>query len=162
MWKNCQLSNNNLMKFSIIFILLFITTVVHNFTINEDETFLQNPHYHKHTEIDVLFTKLEKIFPSLVKKHIIGQSLEGNDLIVLEITKNIRKRNLLTPMFKYIGNMHGDETIGRELIIYLAQYLLFNYDKVTEISELINKTDIFLMPTMNPDGFERAKVRNIQ
>lgn len=124
-----------------------------------DESFLKNSHYHNTEEIEVLFNKLQKDYPTLVRVHSIGSSLEDRDLIVIEIRKDVdRPRSILVPMFKYVANMHGDETVGRELMIYLAQYLLFNYGKVPEVTELINRTDIFLMPSMNPDGFERSIV----
>lgn len=58
-------------------------------------------------------------------------------------------------MFKYVANMHGDETLGRQLLIYTAQYLLQNYGRDPRITRLVDTTEIFLMPSMNPDGFER-------
>ena len=53
--------------------------------------------------------------------------------------------------------MHGDETVGRQLLIYLAEYLLEQYGKNSRITQLVDNTEIYLMPTMNPDGFAHAK-----
>ena len=59
-------------------------------------------------------------------------------------------------MFKYVGNMHGDETVGRQMLIYLAHYLLQNYGRKPRITRLVDNTEIFLVPTMNPDGFSKS------
>ena len=30
-------------------------------------------------------------------------------------------------MFKWVANMHGNEAVGRQLVIFMAEYLLTNY-----------------------------------
>ncbi len=65
-------------------------------------------------------------------------------------------RRLGKPMFKWVANMHGDEAVGRELVIQMAQYLLKNYGVDRRVTALVNSTDLWLMPSLNPDGFEAS------
>ena len=53
--------------------------------------------------------------------------------------------------------MHGNEVLGRELLLKLADYLCEQWRLGNEdIRKLINLTRIHLMPTMNPDGYDLA------
>lgn len=109
----------------------------------------------------ILFNKLESSYPELAKVYSIGKSVEGRLLLVIQITQGVKDVHPERPAFKYVANMHGDESVGRELLIYLAQYLLANYGKHDRVTKLVNSTDIHLMPSLNPDGFELSKVCTI-
>lgn len=123
----------------------------------EDEHFLVNPDYVSNQELQNVLTNLQRQYPTLAKVSSIGKSLEGRALYVIEIRKDVdQARPLLMPMFKYVANMHGDEVLGRQLLLYLAEYLLYNYNISSEVASLVDSTDIYLMPSMNPDGFERS------
>ena len=62
------------------------------------------------------------------------------------------------PNVKYVANMHGNEAIGRELMLHLILYLVQNYDSDYYVRWLLDNTRIHVMPSMNPDGFEVSLV----
>ncbi|XP_012216053.2 carboxypeptidase D-like [Linepithema humile] len=121
----------------------------------QDDDYVTTSYTH-YEDLRRLFHSLEQKYPHLARMFSIGKSVEGRDLLVLEISENVAQRSPGEPMVKYVANMHGDEPVGRELLIILGQHLLNQYGRDDRITRLVNQTDIYLMPSMNPDGFEKS------
>ena len=62
-------------------------------------------------------------------------------------------------MVKLIANMHGNEAVGREMMIALAAYLLENFETDQRVRDIVSRTDIHIMPSLNPDGRSCQTVR---
>ncbi|NXJ89037.1 CPXM2 protein, partial [Corythaixoides concolor] len=61
------------------------------------------------------------------------------------------------PEFRYIAGAHGNEVLGRELILLLMQFMCQEYLAGNpRIVHLIEDTRIHLLPSVNPDGYDKA------
>ena len=125
-----------------------------NKLIEENKT-SENPFrdYNDYNEMTMILQNIADEFPEITDLFSIGQSVMGRELWVMNITDN-PGINEIEPEFKYIANMHGDEVVGRELSLNLIEWLCQNYSSDPRAMNLINNIDIFIMPSMNPDGFE--------
>ena len=50
--------------------------------------------------------------------------------------------HVFRPMVKYVANIHGDEAVTRELLLGLAQHLVWNYGTDQRVTHLLNKTEV--------------------
>ena len=58
------------------------------------------------------------------------------------------------PEFAYIANMHGNEPVGMEMSLYFINELLSGYGTNTRYTDLVNNTELWIVPLMNPDGLQ--------
>lgn len=61
------------------------------------------------------------------------------------------------PDVKYVANIHGNEAVGKELLLHLVQYLVTSYATDPYIKWLLDNTRIHLLPSLNPDGYAVSK-----
>lgn len=165
------LSMNNMASFRnysghwpicLLFIFLSFFSLVWCLEISTRSDGVQISSYTHYDNLTELLKSYVGKFPNLTKLHDVGQSVEGRTLWALQVTDNVNEQEAGEPMFKYVGNMHGNEPVGRQILIYLIEYLLNNYGKVDRVTNLVNNVNIFIMPSANPDGFEMATERDCE
>jgi Zinc carboxypeptidase len=100
-----------------------------------------------------------KKYPKIMSLFTIGKSVKGKELLVIKISDNVATEEV-EPEFKYISSMHGDEITGRELSVSLIEEIGEKYGTDREITELVNNTEIYIMPSMNPDGSDLRQRAN--
>ena len=109
--------------------------------------------YHDYNQLTNKLETLAAAPPNLTSLESAGKSVENRELWYMRI--NNKEKNLLSkPKILYIANMHGDEVVGRELSLKLIESLINDYPINPRIRNLVDHSDIFIMPSMNPDGFE--------
>ncbi len=58
------------------------------------------------------------------------------------------------PELLYTGLHHAREFVSLSQTIYYMWYLLENYDKDPVIKQILNNTELYFVPVVNPDGLE--------
>ena len=97
----------------------------------------------------------ETAYPGLCKRYDLGLSFQGRHLWALKISDNVLVEEN-EPEFKYIATMHGDEIVGTKMCMMLIDYLMANYGSDTQVTGIIDGVELWIVPLMNPDGYDRS------
>lgn len=113
--------------------------------------------HHHFSDMEIFLRRYANEYPNITRLYSAGKSVELRELYVMEISDNPGVHEAGEPEFKYIGNMHGNEVVGRELLLNLIEYLCKNFGTDPEVTDLVRSTRIHIMPSMNPDGYEKSQ-----
>ncbi|MFN4220614.1 MAG: M14 family metallopeptidase [bacterium] len=91
-------------------------------------------------------------YPDKVSLEVIGKTFEGRDLIVMKINTN--KDNPNKKSLLVTGLHHAREWATGESAINIAEKLLQDYPDNEEVKNLLDNTDLYIFPVVNPDGYE--------
>merc|ERR1719510_1545136 len=97
--------------------------------------------YHNYQEMTSKLNSLVSEHSDLLTLYkLSGKSVEGRKLWVVRISTEKDQRADLKPMVKYTANMHGNEAVGRELMLAFIEYLAESYKNGSDpvVTQLIS------------------------
>ena len=109
--------------------------------------------YHDYYEMTDMLSDFEINYFDLVNIFSIGKSILGKDIWCIKITNE--NNDKLKPSCIIDGCIHGCEWEAGEACLYLAEYLLINFDINETVKKILNSSEIYIIPFINPDGRQK-------
>ncbi|MEE9410184.1 MAG: M14 family zinc carboxypeptidase [Candidatus Heimdallarchaeota archaeon] len=105
--------------------------------------------YHNYTELNDKLILLNSNFPELVDVFSIGKTWHGRDILCVRLTNE----SVTSAKTEYyiVGQHHAREMISVENSLYFIDRII--YDSVFgSYLELLSSTELYIIPSLNPDG----------
>ncbi|MEQ9502620.1 MAG: M14 family zinc carboxypeptidase [Deltaproteobacteria bacterium] len=102
------------------------------------------------------FDRLAASEPGLVERFLLGASVDGQPIYAWRVAR--RSNNELfgndSGILVMTGGVHGDERRPPETLYRFAWLLVNNYERDPLITWVVDTTEIWFVPIVNPDGFD--------
>uniref|UniRef100_A0A7N6BWS8 Adipocyte enhancer-binding protein 1 n=1 Tax=Anabas testudineus TaxID=64144 RepID=A0A7N6BWS8_ANATE len=113
--------------------------------------------HHNYKEMRQMMKVINEECPNITRIYNIGKSSQGLKMYAMEISDNPGEHETGEPEFRYTAGLHGNEALGRELLLLLMQFLCKEYkDDNPRVRRLVDGVRIHLVPSLNPDAYELA------
>jgi hypothetical protein len=94
-------------------------------------------------------------FPRIAKLVTIGRTVQGKPILAVKVTRNARSvRDGKRPATAYVSAQHAREWITVEMTRRLLHHVLNNYGTDSNITNVVNRTELWFVPVANPDGYD--------
>jgi hypothetical protein len=108
--------------------------------------------WHDVPELKADMERLEEAWPKFLKLESIGKSYDGHDLMLMTINNPDTGPEMSKAAMYIEANIHGNEIQGAEVALYTIWYLMENYGRIEQITQLVDERVFYIVPTVNPDG----------
>jgi len=115
--------------------------------------------YHTYATLTSEMQQIAADHPDITRLISLGTSVQGRELWMMKVTRNPDLEED-EPEVEYIAAMHGDEVVGKEMCVNLLNLLTDQYGLDPRITDLVDNTEIWILPSMNPDGTELGRRYN--
>jgi carboxypeptidase D len=115
--------------------------------------------YHTHEEVVFFLDSVTTANPNICRLDTLGYSFEDRIIMGIRISDNPGVEED-EPEVRIMGAHHGDEKISVELPLYMIDLLTTGYGDDDLVTRLVNSTEIFIIPMVNPDGVTHNSRRN--
>jgi len=133
-------------------LLIFMTVGLTAATQDDITLPLRFDHYYELDEITAALKALNTAYPEFTLFEEVGKSDEGRSIYAMTVNNPKTGAALDKPGIYIDGNIHGNEIQGGDISLYLLQYILSNYGKNKEITELVDRICFYVVPVVNVDG----------
>jgi carboxypeptidase T len=110
--------------------------------------------YYSFAQMEAAMNDLVAGYPLLVQKQSLGLSHENRNIWCIKISDQVGTDETGEPEVLFMGLQHAREAIGGSSMIFFMQYLCENYTINQSVRDLVDNREIFIIPCMNPDGWE--------
>jgi carboxypeptidase T len=112
----------------------------------------QDSLYHSYSEMVTEIHAVEAAHPDIVHVFSIGKSYQGRDIWAAKISDNVAVDEP-EPEIMFDALHHAREHLTVEQALYLFHLLVDNYGTDTQITNLVDSREIWIIFAVNPDGF---------
>jgi carboxypeptidase T len=109
--------------------------------------------YHTYAEMERALDDAVAGYPDLVRKFSIGRSYEGREIWAVKISDNVALDED-EPEVHFECNIHAREHLTAEMCLYVLRLLTAGYGVDERITQIVDSTELYLIPMLNPDGVE--------
>ncbi len=109
---------------------------------------------------DQLYT-IAKAHPRLTHLETIGYTHQGRPLLAMRLTKHPNrwnrwgwKRLKRRPEVLFVATHHAREWVATQMAMRLIKYLTKNYGEDDRVTEILDTTQVWILPVGNPDGYQ--------
>ncbi|MBD2753883.1 M14 family metallopeptidase [Spirosoma validum] len=116
--------------------------------------------YFTFADIPVILDRMQTLYPNLISvRTSIGNSIQGRPMYMVKISDN-PDVDEEEPELMLNALHHAREPIGLSQLIFFMWHLLENYDSDPEIRTLLNSSEMYIVPCVNPDGYVYNQTTN--